>query len=106
MEMKKNRDHDFPMEEPLIHEVEQDEISPEDQEPQDEPFGPPRHHTVITAPTPHDAAGVPPFVEHLPPPPPPPSMDREGRSGIITEINQDAEVISPDTIEHHAVSVN
>ena len=87
-----------------------DEI--ESQISREEPFGPPRRHTVIRGPhamednISQDSRPMPPFLTRFPPPPPP-KFAREGRIGIIREVNPDAELVIPaETREHHIISVN
>lgn len=77
------------------------------------PFGPPRQHTLIREPLPlqdnisQDSSELPPFLTRFPLPPPP-KFAREGRSGVIQEVNPDAELVTPEeeTTRSHHIIVN
>jgi len=92
-------------------------------------FGPPRDHTVIEDPLkpqhllgtpdempsflrhlPLSASQMPPTSLHMSPPaahmpPPPPTYAREGRVGVIQEVNTDAELLPQEPPQHHRLSV-
>ena len=98
-------DHVEQQEDPNVPEMEQEEVPD---------FGPPRRHTVIRAPPQlednlqEESNLTPPFLRRFPPPPPP-KFAREGRVGLIPEINPEAELVNPVVAEakaHHTIMVN
>lgn len=117
MEMKQNPnsviidEEEQPTEEhrpPMPEETEEGPFTPNGPD-----FGPPRLHTVIRGPPPmednaYPQSGnpLPPFLQRFPPPPPP-RFAAEGRSGIVREINPDAELVkTAEGPEHHTMMVN
>lgn len=133
MEMKQNTNSEEKFNDEANEEQQQEEAQEEEQQPQQQlpvtdsvpppredpispnngpDFGPPRLHTVLSEPTPmednipQESNPLTPFLRRFPPPPPP-QFAREGRSGIVREINPEAELVNPaESRDHHMVMVN
>lgn len=117
MEMKQNPNDITIENKPQIieeEEVQEEPNVPEVNREEGPDFGPPRRHTVIRSPlplednVPRESNPAPSFLRRFPPPPPP-QFAREGRVGIIREINSDAELVKPvvaETRAHRMIMVN
>ena len=103
--------HELPMNN---ENIEEPTNVPESETEEGPDFGPPRLHTVIKSPLDaepqEELAPFPLILNKFPPPPPPPSFEREGRIGIIREIDSDAELlvkpVAAETKTHRMIMVN